>query len=165
MSAVLNELNSRWSALPPRTRTLAIAAGALILAFLLYSAAWRPLQKDLQSLRASVPNQVEQLEWMRAQAPIASALRAKNFTTGDNIMQTVEQTAVTQGIRPYIARFDAEGAGSVRVTLENAPFNTMVSWLSDLHTNYGAMIDDATVESRPASGLVNARIRLRTGGA
>lgn len=162
---MLSALNGRWIALPPRTRTLAIGAATLLAAFILYSAVWRPLQKDLQSLRTSVPNQAEQLEWMRTQAPIAKGLKAKNFSNSDNIMQTVEQTAVTQGVRPYINRIDTEGTASVRVTLENVPFNTMVSWLSDLHTNFGTMVDDATIESRPTSGVVNARIRLRTGGA
>ena len=165
MSAVLNELRSRWSALPQRTRSLALAASALVLVFVLWSAVWRPLQRDLQSLRTSVPRQTEQLEWMRAQVPTAQALKAKSFTTGDNVMQTIEQTATTQNVRSYITRMDAEGPGGIRVTLENVPFNAMVSWLSDLHGNYGAMIDDATVEARPASGLVNARIRLRSGGA
>ncbi|HKQ29782.1 MAG TPA: type II secretion system protein M [Burkholderiales bacterium] len=165
MSAVLSEIGSRWSALPSRTRTLAIGAGVLILMFVLYSAVWRPLQNDLKNLRASVPGQTEQLEWMRAQAPVANALKAKSIAGGDNLMQTIEQTATTQNLRSYIARIDSEGPAGVRITLENVSFNAMVSWLSDLHTNYGAMVDDATVEARPASGLVNARIRLRAGGA
>jgi general secretion pathway protein M len=165
MSAVLSELNSRWNALPPRTRTLASVAGTLVLVFVLYSAVWRPLQRDLQSLRTSVPAQVEQLAWMRMQVPIAQALKSKHFASGDSLMQSIEQTAAAQGVRPQITRMDSEGAAGVRVTLENISFNAMASWLADLHTNYGVIVDDAVVEARPAAGIVNARIRLRAGGA
>jgi general secretion pathway protein M len=165
MSAVLSELGSRWTALPERTRLLAIIAGTLVIVMLLYSSFWRPLQRDLANLRTTVPTQTEQLEWMRAQEPAAKALRGKSVATGGNIMQTVEQTATTQNIRSFITRMDAEGNGGVRVTLEAVPFNGMVSWLSEIQMNYGVTVDDARIESRPTAGVVNAQLRLRTGGA
>jgi type II secretory pathway component PulM len=163
--SALADLNSRWTALPPRTRTLAVIAGVFALGALIYLAAWRPLQKDLQRLRASVPSETEQLEWMRAHVDMAKALRAKSGATRGNLVTSIEQTANARGLRSAITRIDAEGTSGARVTLESVSFNALVSWLSELHSNYGAAADDVTIEAKSATGTVNARIRLRTGGS
>lgn len=165
MSALLADLNGRWTALPSRTRALAAIGGAVVLAALLYTVAWRPLQKDLQRLRASVPSETEQLEWMREQVPTAKALRAKTVSGGGNLVTSLERTATARGLRSAITRIDAESSTGARVTIESAPFNALVDWLSELQSSYGAVVDDATIEAKPTAGTVNARLRLRTGGA
>jgi general secretion pathway protein M len=151
--------------LPSRTRVLATVGAVVVISALLYSAVWRPLQKDLQNLRTSVPSETEQLEWMRAQEPAAKALRAKRVANNGNLIMSLEQTATARGLRSAITRIDAEGNNSARVTLESVSFNALVDWLSELQSRYGAVADEAAIEAKATAGAVNARIRLRTGGS
>jgi type II secretory pathway component PulM len=46
----------------------------------------------------------------------------------------------------------------VRVQLEAAPFDTVVTWLDTLDRHYGLAIESITVDRTPTPGLVNASI-------
>jgi general secretion pathway protein M len=150
--------------LPSRTRALAVTCAIVIVAALLYMIGWRPMQKELQTLRASVPAETEQLQWMRDQLPEAKALRAKSVATSGNFVSSLERSATGRGLRSAITRIDAEGGNAARVTLESVSFNALVNWLSELQSSFGTVVDDATIELK-TPGTVNAKLRLRTGGA
>jgi type II secretory pathway component PulM len=49
-------------------------------------------------------------------------------------------------------------ATGVRVQLEAAPFDTVVTWLATLEARYGLAIDSITVDRGQRQGLVNANI-------
>jgi type II secretory pathway component PulM len=46
----------------------------------------------------------------------------------------------------------------VRVQVEGAPFDAMVTWLDTLDRRYGLAIESITVDRTPAPGMVNASI-------
>jgi type II secretory pathway component PulM len=46
----------------------------------------------------------------------------------------------------------------VRVQLEAAPFDSMISWLETLDRRFGLAIESITVDRTSAPGLVNASI-------
>jgi type II secretory pathway component PulM len=46
----------------------------------------------------------------------------------------------------------------VRVQLEEAPFDTLVTWLATLDQRYGLAIDSITVDRAARPGVVNASI-------
>ena len=165
IDTMLADVKLRWYGLPARTRMLASIGGAVVVLGLIYFAAWRPLQADLARLRISVPRQAAQLEWMRTQAPIAKSMRARAVTSTSALAPVVEQSAATHGVRNFMTKIDAEGNTAARVTLEAIPFNTLVSWISELQATSGAVVDDATIDAHASPGLVNARLRLRAGAS
>lgn len=161
----MSELRERWNALPPRTRQL-VLVGTIVIAFvLLVTAVWMPLQKDLARLRAAVPHETGQLNWMRAQAPLAKTTRARVVTSSGSLTSTIEQSAATHGVRSYITKIEQEGNAGARVTIEAIPFNTLVLWMTDVQAAQGAVIEDAAIDAHATAGVVNARLRLRAGGA
>lgn len=165
MNELLANLTNRWNALPPRTRVLAVA-GTIVVGFaLVYAAVWMPLQKDLKRLRASVPGAAAQLQWMRNQAPLARAARARAVTSSGSITSAIEQSAASHGVRTFVSRIEQEGNAGARVTLDAVPFNTLVTWAADLQATHGAVIEDATIDAHQTPGLVNARLRLRSAGS
>jgi type II secretory pathway component PulM len=46
----------------------------------------------------------------------------------------------------------------VRVQLEAAPFDTLISWLATLDQRYGLAIESITVDRAARPGVVNANI-------
>jgi len=50
----------------------------------------------------------------------------------------------------------------VRVQLESAPFDTLVTWLATLDQRYGLAIDSITVDRAARPGVVNANVTFST---
>jgi general secretion pathway protein M len=162
---MMNELKDRWNALPARTRQLAASGVALIAIMLLYSTIWSPMQKSLTRLRVEMPRAAEQLNWMRTQAPTIKAMRAKMTSSTGPLLPSIEQSATALGVRSHATKIEAEGGSGARVVLEQVPFNALLTWLSHLQSSQGLSIEEASIEAHTASGLVNARLRLRAGGS
>ena len=155
-----------WRGLQPRERVL-VGGGAVTLALLLfYFLLWAPLHRDLARLRTEVPKAAEQLATMRVQAARAKQLRgsAPVQTKGGGILSFVEQSATTFNIRPNIKQVAPEGNNAVRLVVDAVAFDTLVTWLANLHKQGGIRIDNATLEAQPTPGLVNARLLLRGAG-
>ena len=151
-----------WDGLSAQERKLVTALAAVIGAFLLYLILWAPMQRELTRLRASVPQDRAKLIVMRAQAVQAQQLRAKApaGTRGGGLLSTIEQSAGTRGLRQSVARIEPEGQTGARVFFDEVSFNELVAWLADLQAQ-GIRVESATVQRRPAAGIVNARVLLR----
>ena len=163
MNRLLADLLNQWNALASRTRRLIVAGTIMVAALLLYAAAWLPLQRDLAQLRARVPLEAEQLNWMRAQAPAVKAMRAKFTASAGAPIPGIEQSALTHGVRSYITKLEAEGGTGARVTFEAVPFNTLVTWMSEVQAAQGLVVEEATINVHASPGAVNAQLRFRTG--
>lgn len=151
-----------WDGLSAQERKLVSALAVAIGAFLFYLILWAPMQRELTRLRASVPQDRAKLIVMRAQAVQAQQLRAKQpaGTRGDGLLSAIEQSAGSRGLRQSVARIEPEGKTGARVFFDEVSFNELVAWLADLQTQ-GIRVESATVQRRPAAGIVNARVLLR----
>lgn len=162
--AVLDRLRETWSTLSARERQLALAGGAVLLLVVVALLAWLPLQRELTRLRASVPEQQQQLARMRTQAAMVPALRSRAGGTppaAGTLLTVVEQSANKHGVRSFLTRLDVEGGTAVQVTAEAVPFNALISWLAELREGYALNVENATLEAHGAPGTVNGRLRLR----
>jgi general secretion pathway protein M len=162
--AFLEPYRARWQALEPRERRVLTIGIIVLAAFLFYILLWSRMQSDLARLRVSVPKDQARLSVMRVQAMQVSQLRAQGATgraQGGNILSVIEQTATTRGLKQSITRMEPEGANNVRLNLDSVSFNALAAWLSDLQKQNGIRVDNATLESLPAPGMVRARLLLR----
>jgi len=69
----------------------------------------------------------------------------------------VDRVARESGLGTML-RGTQPNATGVRVQLEAAPFDTMITWLATLEARYGLAIDSITVDRGQRQGLVNANI-------
>ena len=164
--AFLTPYINTWQGLAPRERQLATAIAVVLGVFLLYLVLWAPMQRDLNRLRVSVPQDRAKLATMRAQANQVQQLRARLPAAGQrgNIMSVLEQTANTRGMRQNIARMEPDGPSGARVFMDEVSFNAMLAWLAELQSQ-GIRVENATVQRRPSPGLVNVRVLLRAPAA
>ena len=157
---------ARWRALQPRERYV-VSAAAVGLVLLLGIGFWLPMQRDINRLRAAVPQTHAQLGQMRLQAAQITQLRASGVTAaaGGNILAKLEQSATARGLKQNITRMEPDGNNNARVTLDGVNFDAMAEWLAELQTQSGLRVEKATVESRPDAGTVNARLVMRGAGS
>jgi general secretion pathway protein M len=159
----LQPLKDAWDKLGGRERVIVSAVAIAATVLILYLFLLLPVQRDLARLRAQLPREAEQLQWMRAQAPLAQQLRGRSQTTAAaNLPGTLEQTASTAGFKPQVSTTDA--GRNIQISIDAVAFNALAAWLADLQQTHGVVIDDAAIDALPTSGTVSARIRLRAGG-
>ncbi|HLQ26188.1 MAG TPA: type II secretion system protein M [Acidiferrobacterales bacterium] len=162
---LLQNYLTRWQSLQPRERFALTIAGVVLLIVVFYLLLWSPIQRDLASLRVTVPQDRAKLTVMRAQALQVARLRtASAQSPSDNLLSALEQSAATRGLRQYIGRIEPEGANGARVVIEEVNFNNLLTWLVDLQGR-GIRVENAVLQRKSNPGAVSARLLLRSPGA
>lgn len=135
----------------------AVAAVVILLAALLL-----PLQRSLIQARQQLEKQQSDLQWMRSMAPTLAAAGPgpAAAATGESLVVLIDRSARESGLGQALTGSQPSG-GAMRVQLEAADFNLLVSWLSRLSTQHGVRVEAASVTGAAAPGVVNASVLLR----
>jgi len=78
-------------------------------------------------------------------------------STGEAPVVLVDRVGREAGLASAFRGTQPNGNG-VRVQLEAAPFDTLVTWLATLDERYGLAIESITVDRAAQPGVVNASI-------
>jgi len=74
----------------------------------------------------------------------------------------IDSSARESGLGSALNSTEPGGPGALRVRLDRASFDTLVSWLAKLSQQNGVHVQSATIDAAGPPGLVNAGIELRT---
>ena len=155
----MNKLKAWYAGLQQREqRVIAVGAVALGLIILILGILI-PLQSAVSRAIQGNATRREDLAWMRANAPEIRA-RAGEVPepTNDAPVVVVDRIGREVGLGSALRGTQPNATGGVRVQLESASFDTMVTWLDTLDRRFGLAIESITVDHTPAPGLVNASI-------
>jgi general secretion pathway protein M len=144
---------------------VSIAAVVVALA-LVYAVAWNPLTASVSRLQQSVEEQQALKQWMQQAAAEVNQLRGAAGASDDHrsLLAVVDQTSKQSQLGPAVKRIEPDGQELVRVSLEQASFDDMMSWLGSLQRSFGVSVADVSIDRQAASGRVNARITLKRSG-
>lgn len=162
MNPAIEQWRARWASLAERERRM-LGAGASVLALVIaYVGIYEPVAGArhqravaLQASRA-LAARIEQL----AAAPRSAAAPAGQ---GQSLLAIVDQSLKGSAIGKPPSRLQPEGETTVRLWLEDVPFESLVRWLNELQERYGVRVDNAEVERESGPGLVSARLTLARG--
>jgi general secretion pathway protein M len=154
----MNKLRLWYATLQQREQRV-VAGGAVLLGLLiLIGGILLPLQSAVSSAVKGSETKREDLTWMRANAPeIRASANQLPADTGEPPVVLVDRAAREAGLASAL-RGTQPNATGVRVQLEAAPFDSMVSWLETLDRRFGLAIESITVDRTSAPGMVNASI-------
>jgi general secretion pathway protein M len=160
-------LRARWETLPPHLRHYLKLGGWIAIPLVLYLSVWVPMQRDLNAMRARLPQAREQLALMRVQATQVGQLRSTTPTAGKvgNLSAFVEQLATTHGLKGNIKKLEPAGSTGVQLGVENVGFNALMSFLGDLQKQAAIAVENAAFDAHTSPGTVNAQLTLRTSGS
>jgi general secretion pathway protein M len=157
---------ARWNTLGARERRVALVLAAFLGVVLFYVLIWSPVEGGLARSRQRLSSVQAQLARVQEQAALVAALRAApRVEAPADAAAAVQQAAQRGALREQVKRVDAEGAGSVRVQIEGAPFPALMTLLVDLQRQAGLRVESATIERHSNPGSVNARLVLQAQGA
>jgi general secretion pathway protein M len=151
--------------LSARERNLVYGAGGLLAVALLYLVVVMPFQVSGKKMTARVQQKSADLAWMQASAPQAmAAAGATQQSGGESLVVLVARTAREAGLGEALRDQSPDGDAGLRLRIEAASFDTLVTWLGSLQQQYGVTIESANIDAA-APGLVNATLSLKQGGA
>jgi general secretion pathway protein M len=155
----MSKLRNWYSALQQREQRV-VAIGSVVLGLIiLIGGILMPLQSALSSAVKGIETRREDLAWMRVNAPEVRALGSELAAdTGEAPVVVVDRVGREAGLAGALRGTQPSATGGVRVQLESAPFDTMITWLDTLDRRYGLAIESITVDRTPLPGMVNASI-------
>src|ERR1700744_175820 len=138
--------------------------GAVIVVLILLGGIFIPLDASVVRANARVQHKASDLAWMRAVAPqLAAAGSAIPAPTSQrSLIVVIDSSARESGLGSALNSTEPRGPGLLRVRLDRAPFDTLVTWLSRLSQQNGIHVESATIDAAGPPGLVNAGLVLRT---
>ncbi len=138
-----------------------VAVGAVALMILiLVMGLLLPLQSAVTDAVKRADSRREDLAWMQVNAAeVQSGGGTLLPDTGEAPMVVVDRVGREAGLGSSLKGTQPSGSG-VRVQLESAPFDTLVTWLATLDQRYGLAIDSITVDRAARPGIVNANVTL-----
>ena len=151
--------------LSERERNLVYAAGALVGVALVYLVLVLPLQASGKRMASRVQQKTADLAWMQASAPQAmAAAGVAKAGGGESLVVLVDRTAREAGLGAALRDQSPDGNNGLRLQIEGASFDTLVTWLASLQQQHGVSIESATIGAA-APGFVNAMLSLKHAGA
>ena len=154
----MNKLQVWYGNLQKREQRV-VAFGAVALGVLiLFGGLVLPLESAVSSAVKTRDARTADLAWMRLNGPAVQAGGATLAPeTGEAPVVLVDRIGRETGLGASLRGTQPSGTG-VRVQLEAAPFDTLVTWMAALDEKYGLAIDSISVDRTAVPGVVNASI-------
>jgi general secretion pathway protein M len=160
MNALVAKLNTWYSGLQERERRVVVIGAAALGLLILIGGILLPLQAAVSAAGRRAQERREDLAWMRVNAPEIQSGAATVFSdTGEAPVVIVDRAGREAGLGGALKGTQPSPNG-VRVQLEAAPFDTLVTWLATLDERYGLAIDSITVDRGARPGVVNANVTV-----
>lgn len=151
-----------WQARNARERWILLIAGALVLAFLIESAAWRPLRKARERLVRGVPEQRAQLAQLQSDAALATQLKTRAGANASNgsLMQAISDSASVAGVREQLSDLREIDSTRVSLNIQSIAFDVWLTWLAQLQTSAGAKLESGQIDALEQPGMVKVKAIL-----
>jgi len=155
----MNRVRQWFDGLKPRERLMVQGGLAVLVLLLLAGGLLMPLHASVSRAREKAETQRADLAWMQQHAPEIQASAGSFVSSSDESpIVLIDRTGQEAGLSDSLRGTQPNGESGVRVQLESAPFDAMVSWLGVLEQRHGMAIESITVDRTVRPGLVNASI-------
>lgn len=163
----MNELRRWLGGLAPRERNAVYLAASLLLVALVYLVVVLPVTSAATRRAARIEQKTADLAWMREVTPqvMAATAAGGGAASGESLVVLVDRTGREAGLGNAIRDQSPSGENGLRLRLEAASFDVLVTWLASLQQQHGVRVDAATIDAAGAPGLVNASLTLIHGNS
>ena len=157
-------MNDWFLQLDTRQRFLLMSAAALLVFALIFIFGMRPLMSSSQRNQELIADKEALLMELNQTAerlgPQSVGAATSNNSGQQSLVVLVDQTTRSHGLSGNLKRNQPDGANSIRLRLENAPFDTLVEWLGELQNRHGLSAASANIDAAQSPGRVNCNLVL-----
>jgi general secretion pathway protein M len=158
------DLRARFEQLAPRERLLIAAAGVLAILALVIMLGVRPLFASSRRAAEQVADKqalLGDLERLAARlGPQTPATGAAMPNDNQPLVVLVDRTTRAQGLGQFLKRNEPDGAASIRLRFENAPFDTLLVWMVEMQNAHQLATINASIDPGQDMGRVNCSLQL-----
>lgn len=154
-----------YESLDQRERLMVGIAAVVVAIGLFMMAIWHPLssrQADLQGQLDEARDLMSYVQQAAATAKTAGGGRRGPRQQGRerSLLSLVDETTRQRGLKEAVKRIQPEGESTVRIWLEQAPFDDVVRWLDELNQRYGIQLSNGNLDREEKVGTIKARLTL-----
>jgi general secretion pathway protein M len=155
-------MNDWFDNLDQKEQRIVMVAGSLIAVFLIWLVLIRPLFSAAATQARRVEIRKQELQTMQELA--GRVIRnPQNPGAGQRpLVVIVNESAADFGLGAMRSQAMADGA-TLRITMDEAPFDAVVQWLGFLNSNYGVMVQSAGFNRSNTTGATRTTLVLARG--
>ena len=154
----MNKLRAWYAGLQERDQRVVLIGAIALGLIVLVGGILLPMQSAVSGAVKAAATKREDLAWMRAHELEIRSSTPPPADTGEAPVVLVDRVGRESGLASALRGTQPNATGGVRVQLEAAPFNAVVTWLDSLDNRYGVAIESITLDRSAAPGIVNANI-------
>lgn len=162
---MIDNIRNWFEARSSREQVILIAGGTLLLILLLWALVWYPIAQGRAELSQRVEDQERLLSWMRDASKGVRLGRAETMMTTDgasvSLLTLVDESLRAHELGGAVRRVEPEGDSIVRLWLDGARFDDLMTWLTTLDRGYGTTVQELSAQVTDARGIVNVTLTLR----
>lgn len=159
----MDALRNWFEQLSSRERLMVSAAGLLIVFAVIYLAGFRPLLTSAARNAEIVAEQqalLDELSQLAARRGPQRGAATAGAGGDQSLVLVVDRTTRNKGLASYLKRNQPDGADTIRLRFEDAPFDNLLSWLVEMQSSYGVGAISANIDSSRSPGRVNCNLVL-----
>ncbi len=160
----MQKLKDWFARLNARERLIVVVGGVLVGLTAIYVLALGPFYSAVAARAERVERKEADLAWMRSVAPEVQALGASLPVSAgpsdESLVVLVDRTAREAGLGTALTGQTPQGQSSIRVRMEGAAFDLIVTWLGNLQSTQAISVESAQFDRTGTPGQVNASIVL-----
>ena len=155
--------------LAPREQVLISIGGGLVVVFLIVMLGIQPVLSkasrghELITEKQALLTELSQVA--QRIGPQTGGGQGVDLTGGQSLVVIVDKTTRERGLGPQLKRNQPDGDSSIRLRFENASFDALMGWLSQLQNQYGLTTTSANIDVAAGTGRVNCNLTLERIGA
>ena len=162
MNNLVELAKSRWQQCNSREQLTLLVGGGCLLVYLLYVVVLQPLKEMREAEERAARAAEASLATVRSLAATWQSRNQGNTSEGSNasLVEIVDASLRSNDLR--LSGLQPSGSDSVRLRLENANFDKLLSWLYEMEVTNGLQIRDLSVAPGNQAGAVAVNLRLQT---
>ena len=150
--------------LAPREQWMVSAAGIVLAIMLYFLMVWEPLSKSSQRLDNDIADARDLLVYLQKARvevrQLGGAAAGPARSSGRSLLAEVDSSGKRSGVAKHIKRIQPEGQTRVRLWLEDAPFEALITWLNQLQQQQGIQVENGSLDRDKKQGTVKVRLTL-----
>jgi len=160
----MNGIKAYWYRLSTKDQRVLGGGGIVVLAILLYSMIWAPLQDQLKRQRPLHIKQSADYAWMQAQADKVQKLKQEKSAVGSTqeapLLTTIDQTARKLNLRQNIKQIQpGKEEGTAMIWFDKVVFEDWLQWLDQISAR-GIDVTRVSVTKSAQFPRVNIRLEV-----
>ncbi|THB70164.1 MAG: hypothetical protein D6B28_09990 [Gammaproteobacteria bacterium] len=121
------------------------------------------INKKSDDLEARIESWHSIYVWMQDAVPRIKAYQDSDSAKGvsdKKIHTLVSETVNRYRLKNAVKKIDKTGTNAVKVSFDDAPFDTVIQWISYLKNTYKVSTVSATIKKSKTRGMVNGALTL-----